>query len=40
MMGAAMTRDETIALYLQGKEMWDIWAKAMLARRKALEDAG
>ena len=35
-----MTRDETIALFLQGREAWNAWAEAMLAERKALEEAG
>jgi hypothetical protein len=38
--GAAMTRDETIALFLQGREAWNAWAKEMLAERQALEEAG
>ncbi len=35
-----MTRDETVALFLQGREAWNAWAEKMLAERKALEDAG
>lgn len=35
-----MNRDETIALFLQGREAWNAWAKQMLDERKALEDAG
>jgi len=35
-----MTRDETIALFLQGRKAWNAWAEAMLAERKALEGAG
>src|SRR5262249_25310965 len=35
-----MTRDETVALFLQGKEAWNAWAKKKLAERKALEEAG
>jgi hypothetical protein len=35
-----MTRDESIALFLQGKDAWNAWAKQMLAERKALENAG
>ncbi|MDX2265149.1 MAG: pentapeptide repeat-containing protein [Hyphomicrobiales bacterium] len=35
-----MTRDETIALFLQGREAWNAWAEGMLAERKRLEDAG
>lgn len=38
--GAAMTRDKTIALFLQGREAWNAWAEQMLAERKALEEAG
>ena len=35
-----MTRDETVALFLLGREAWNAWAERMLAQRKALEDAG
>jgi hypothetical protein len=35
-----MTRDETVALLLQGREAWNAWAEKMLAERKALESAG
>jgi uncharacterized protein YjbI with pentapeptide repeats len=35
-----MTRNETIALFLQGKVAWNAWAKEMLAERKALEANG
>jgi len=35
-----MNRDETVALFLQGREAWNVWAETMLAERKALEDAG
>jgi hypothetical protein len=35
-----MTRDETIALFLKGKDEWNRWAEGMLAERKALEEAG
>jgi hypothetical protein len=35
-----MTRDETIALFLKGKDAWNAWAEDMLAQRKALEDSG
>ena len=35
-----MNRDETIELWLEGKEAWNEWANEMLARRKALEEAG
>jgi uncharacterized protein YjbI with pentapeptide repeats len=34
-----MTRDETVALLLQGREAWNAWAGEMLAKRKTLEDA-
>ncbi len=32
-----MNRDETVALFLQGREAWNAWAEKMLAGRKALE---
>jgi hypothetical protein len=35
-----MTRDETIALFMQGKEAWNAWAEKMLAERKAMEADG
>jgi hypothetical protein len=35
-----MTRDETIALFLKGKDAWNAWAEEMLAQRKALEESG
>ena len=35
-----MNREETLALYAQGREAWNAWADAMLAARKRLEDAG
>ena len=35
-----MNRDETVALFLQGREAWNAWAEKMLAERKALEAAG
>jgi hypothetical protein len=35
-----MTRDETIALFLQGRDAWNAWAEARLAEKKALEEAG
>ncbi len=37
---SCMTRDETIALFLKGKDAWNAWAEDMLAQRKALEDSG
>jgi hypothetical protein len=35
-----MNRDETVALFLQGKEAWNAWAEKMLAERKAMEADG
>jgi hypothetical protein len=35
-----MNREETLALYARGKEAWNAWAEDMLAKRKALEEAG
>jgi uncharacterized protein YjbI with pentapeptide repeats len=35
-----MTRDETVALFLQGRETWNAWANEMLAKRKAMETNG
>ena len=35
-----MTRDESVALFLQGCEAWHAWAAKMRAERKALEEAG
>ncbi len=35
-----MNWDETVALFLQGREAWNAWADKMLAERKALEEAG
>ncbi len=35
-----MNWDETVALFLQGREAWNAWAEKMLAERKALEEAG
>jgi hypothetical protein len=35
-----MTRDETVALFLQVREAWNAWAEKMLAEHKALEHAG
>jgi uncharacterized protein YjbI with pentapeptide repeats len=35
-----MTRDETVALFLQGREAWNAWAEKMLAERKSLEGSG
>jgi len=35
-----MTQDETIALFLQGREAWNVWAEGMWAEKKRLEEAG
>jgi hypothetical protein len=35
-----MTRDETVALFLDGREAWNAWAGARLAERKAMEADG
>ena len=35
-----MNREETLALYAQGREAWNKWANEMLAERKRLEEAG
>jgi Pentapeptide repeats (9 copies) len=35
-----MDRDETVELFLEGREAWNAWARALLAERKALEEAG
>jgi hypothetical protein len=35
-----MTRDETIALFLQGREAWNAWATKMLEERARLEETG
>jgi hypothetical protein len=35
-----MTRDETVALFLQGREAWNAWAEKMLAEPKAMETDG
>ena len=39
-LGAGMNRDETVALFLHGREAWNAWAERMLTGRKALEEAG
>lgn len=31
-----MDRDETVALFLQGQEAWNVWAEKMLAERETL----
>ncbi len=38
--GAVINQDETVALFLQGREPWNAWAEKMLAGRRALEEAG
>ena len=35
-----MTRDETVALFLRGREAWNEWAEKMLTERKMLEADG
>jgi hypothetical protein len=35
-----MNRDETIALFSQGREAWNAWAGKMLAERRALKQSG
>ncbi|MFZ4761997.1 MAG: pentapeptide repeat-containing protein [Alphaproteobacteria bacterium] len=35
-----MNQDETIALFEQGKEAWNVWANNMLAEKKQLEAEG
>jgi hypothetical protein len=35
-----MNKDETLALYEQGKDAWNAWAKEMLKRRAEMETAG
>ena len=35
-----MNKDESLALYAQGHEAWNAWAKEMLARRSQMEGAG
>lgn len=35
-----MTRDETVAQFLKGREAWNAWAEKMLAERKVLEAKG
>lgn len=35
-----MNREETLALYEQGKDAWNKWANEMLEERKRLEEAG
>ena len=35
-----MNREQTLALYKQGREVWNEWAKEMLAEKKKLIEAG
>jgi uncharacterized protein YjbI with pentapeptide repeats len=35
-----MNKDETLALWAQGKDAWNDWAQAMLDRRRDMEKAG
>jgi uncharacterized protein YjbI with pentapeptide repeats len=35
-----MTRDETVALFLQGKDSWNAWAERALAEREAIVAGG
>lgn len=35
-----MNKEETLALYAQGKDAWNAWANAMLAEKKRLEESG
>ncbi len=35
-----MNREETLALYAQGRDAWNAWAAERLAERKRLEEAG
>ena len=35
-----MNRDETVELFLKGREAWNAWAEARLAERKAMEADG
>src|SRR5215475_15333948 len=35
-----MTREETVVLFLQGREAWNAWAERMLAERKAIAADG
>ena len=34
-----MNKEESLALFKQGKDAWNAWAEEMLAQRKALEGA-
>jgi hypothetical protein len=38
--GAGIDRDETVALFLQGREAWNAWAERMLGQRKEMEADG
>ncbi len=35
-----MNRDEAVALFLQGREAWNVWAERLLIERKAIEEEG
>ncbi len=35
-----MNRDETVELFLKGREAWNAWAEGLLAEREAMEAAG
>ena len=35
-----MNKEETLALWRQGRVAWNAWAKEMLDRRAAMEEAG
>jgi hypothetical protein len=35
-----MNRENTVALFLRGREAWNAWAEKMLCERKAMEAAG
>ena len=35
-----MDRENTLALFLEGREAWNAWAERMLDERKTLENTG
>lgn len=35
-----MTRDETVALFLKGREAWNKWANELLTEKKQLQETG
>ncbi len=35
-----MNRDETVALFLQGREAWNAWAEKMLAEQRTMQEMG